>query len=42
LVPAEARRGNRRYWYTVIPGRVEDANPEPRDSGSGPADHPGM
>src|SRR5271154_3854208 len=26
----------------VIPGRVEDANPESRDSGSGPADHPGM
>jgi DNA helicase II / ATP-dependent DNA helicase PcrA len=33
----------------VIPGRIEDANPEsrdgedsPRDSGSGPSDHPGM
>src|SRR5947209_16276095 len=26
----------------VIPGRVEDANPESRDSGSGPSDHPGM
>jgi hypothetical protein len=28
--------------YHVIPGRVEDANPESRDSGSGPSDHPGM
>jgi len=27
---------------SVIPGRVEDANPESRDSGSGPSDHPGM
>jgi len=27
---------------TVIPGRVEDASPESRDSGSGPSDHPGM
>jgi hypothetical protein len=26
----------------VIPGRVEGANPESRDSGSGPSDHPGM
>lgn len=26
----------------VIPGRVDDANPESRDSGSGPSDHPGM
>jgi DNA helicase-2/ATP-dependent DNA helicase PcrA len=26
----------------VIPGRIEDANPESRDSGSGPSDHPGM
>jgi hypothetical protein len=26
----------------VIPGRVEDANPESRDSGSSPSDHPGM
>jgi hypothetical protein len=33
--------------YCVIPGRVEDANPESqysqhRDSGYGPADHSGM
>src|SRR6266702_426827 len=27
---------------SVIPGRIEDANPESRDSGSGPSDHPGM
>jgi hypothetical protein len=27
---------------TVIPGRCEASNPESRDSGSGPADHPGM
>jgi hypothetical protein len=26
----------------VIPGRCEASNPESRDSGSGPADHPGM
>jgi hypothetical protein len=26
----------------AIPGRIEDANPESRDSGSGPSDHPGM
>jgi len=26
----------------VIPGRLEEANPESRDSGSGPSDHPGM
>src|SRR6476619_7315086 len=26
----------------VIPGLVEDENPESRDSGSGPSDHPGM
>jgi DNA helicase II / ATP-dependent DNA helicase PcrA len=26
----------------VIPGRIEDANPESRDSGSGPSDHPAM
>jgi len=26
----------------VIPGRVEDANPESRDSGSAPTAHPGM
>src|ERR1700686_3004690 len=26
----------------VIPGRIEDANPESGDSGSGPSDHPGM
>ena len=26
----------------VIPGRCEASNPEPRDSGSGPSDHPGM
>src|ERR1700738_209985 len=25
-----------------MPGRIEDANPESRDSGSGPSDHPGM
>src|ERR1700694_1417546 len=29
-------------YQNVIPGRIEDANPESRDSGSGPADHPGM
>jgi hypothetical protein len=28
--------------YSVIPGRCEASNPESRDSGSGPADHPGM
>src|ERR1700687_890555 len=27
---------------TVIPGRCEASNPESRDSGSGPSDHPGM
>src|ERR1700755_3442277 len=27
---------------TSFRGRVEDANPESRDSGSGPSDHPGM
>src|SRR5437763_9083929 len=26
----------------VIPGRCEAANPESRDAGSGPSDHPGM
>jgi tRNA dimethylallyltransferase len=26
--------------FSVIPGR--EANPESRDSGSGPSDHPGM
>jgi hypothetical protein len=26
----------------VIPGRIEDASPESRDSGFGPSDHPGM
>jgi ATP-dependent DNA helicase UvrD/PcrA len=26
----------------VVPGRIEDANQESRDSGSGPLDHPGM
>jgi DNA helicase-2/ATP-dependent DNA helicase PcrA len=26
----------------VIPGRIEDANPESKDSGSGPSGHPGM
>src|ERR1700744_1577763 len=26
----------------VVPGRCEASNPEPRDSGSGPSDHPGM
>jgi tRNA dimethylallyltransferase len=30
----------RRWVATVIPGR--EANPESRDSGSGPSDHPGM
>ena len=29
-------------FRNVIPGRVEDANLESRDSGSGPSDHPGM
>jgi hypothetical protein len=27
---------------SVIPGRCEASNPESRDSGSGPLDHPGM
>src|SRR5579871_4675420 len=27
---------------TVIPGRCEASNPESRDYGSGPSDHPGM
>src|SRR5450631_2025098 len=27
---------------TVIPGRCEASNPESRDSGPGPSDHPGM
>src|SRR6478609_9432390 len=31
-----------RYVTHVIPGRLEEANPESRDSGSGPSDHPGM
>src|ERR1700688_2333069 len=31
--------GTRRF---VIPGRCAASNPEPRDSGSGPSDHPGM
>jgi hypothetical protein len=26
----------------VIPGRCKASNPESRDSGSGPSDHPGM
>jgi len=26
----------------VIPGRLEEANPESRDSGFGPSDRPGM
>src|ERR1700730_15147940 len=26
----------------VIPGRCEASNPESRDSGSGPSDHPGL
>src|SRR5258705_13892174 len=26
----------------VIPGRCEASNPESRDSGSGPSEHPGM
>jgi len=26
----------------VVPGRLEEANPEPRDSGFGPVDRPGM
>ena len=38
-VAPEAARGR---LNAVIPGRVEDANPESRDSGSGPSDHPGM
>src|SRR3984957_6198444 len=29
-------------YYSVIPGRCEAPNPESRDSGSGPSDHPGM
>src|SRR5581483_10234835 len=29
-------------FNTVIPGRCEASNPESRDSGSGPSDHPGM
>src|SRR3954447_26475971 len=32
-------RGSRSFDF-VIPGR--EANPESRDSGSGPSDHPGM
>src|SRR6267154_1316540 len=42
-------RPSRRYCIcqilllcAVIPGRCEASNPESRDSGSGPADHPGM
>src|SRR6202035_3662759 len=43
LVPALTRRGNRcSYRMAVIPGRCEASNPESRDSGSGPSDHPGM
>ena len=30
------------YLSAVIPGRCEASNPESRDSGSGPSDHPGM
>src|SRR6185312_4575543 len=32
----------RHAFSAVIPGHLEEANPESRDSGSGPADHPGM
>ena len=32
----------RRNPDAVIPGRCEASNPESRDSGSGPSDHPGM
>jgi glycosyltransferase involved in cell wall biosynthesis len=35
---AQAVRGQ----LPVIPGRCQASNPESRDSGSGPADHPGM
>jgi len=28
--------------WIVIPARAEGANPETRDSGPGPSDHPGM
>jgi hypothetical protein len=28
--------------HLVIPGRCGASNPESRDSGSGPSDHPGM
>src|SRR5436853_4715173 len=30
------------FLRAVIPGRCEASNPESRDSGSGPSDHPGM
>src|SRR3978361_2328956 len=30
------------FIIAVIPGRCEASNPESRDSGSGPSDHPGM
>ena len=30
------------HFLVVIPGRCEASNPESRDSGSGPLDHPGM
>jgi hypothetical protein len=35
-----------RFWRTLFPssfrGAATAANPESRDSGSGPSDHPGM
>ena len=41
-VVAICRRCERSGPDSVIPGRCEASNPESRDSGSGPADHPGM
>jgi hypothetical protein len=40
VLPSECAMGKCAVLKFVIPGR--EANPESRDSGSGPSDHPGM
>jgi hypothetical protein len=43
LPPSERRDNiNVKAVFIVIPGRCEASNPESRDSGSGPSDHPAM
>jgi len=39
---ARIKMGEGLYYLSVIPGRGKASNPESRDSGSGPSDHPGM